>query len=531
MSEYVITASDRKALEEGCYFDAQAADRAVAFIERYYRPSTIGQTVKLLDWQRDLVRRLYGWKTKEGRRRHRKVILSCAKKNGKNFINAGILLYELFGGVQPSPFVVSASTTRENAGQLYREMSHSVRADAKLNKLCKVRDSFKEIRFPTKSGRYRAFSADAGAAEGENISALVVDELHAHVSDKLYRSLEYATIARPDGLTCVISTAGFDQSSLWYDLFKYAGAVEKGEIIDTGLLPLVFTTDAEDDIEDPVVWKKANPSLGTAFTEDDFSRDLQAAKADTSSLISFRRYRLNQWVQAEDGFVNPERWDACKAPMTDAELRDCPLYVACDLSQTTDPCSVSLCFALGNKNYYIRNVAWVCEEGVKRRELTNLPKYRAFAEDGVMTITKGSVNDYRQIKAYILGLRQKFNVKEVTFDQYNAIELCAELMSEGMTVYRQPQNHKAYTAPVKEFEVALTEGRLKHDGNRLLRWALTNCRLDVDSYGNCKPSRDKSTDKIDPAISSLMAFGRAVEQGASGQPRKSIYEGRGVFVL
>ncbi len=531
MLEYIVTASDRKAVEEGAYFDPKQADRAVAFIERYYRPSTLGQPIRLLTWQRDLVRRLYGWRTKEGRRRHRKLILSTGKKNGKNTVQSGILLYELLGGVQPSPFVVSASTTRENAGQLYREMAFSVRADDKLKKITKALDSFKEIRCSSKAARYRAFSADAGAAEGENVSALVVDELHAHQSDRLYRSLEYATIARPDGLTCVISTAGVDQSSLWYDLFKYAQAVQKGELIDTGLLPLIYTTNPEDDLEDPAVWRKANPSLGVSFTEDDFKRDLQAAKADTSSLLSFRRYRLNQWCQAEDGFIAPEKWDACRGPMTDSELATCPLYVGCDLSQTTDPCSVSCVWALGERRFYVRNHAWVCEEGVKRRELTNLPKYRAFAEEGALSITRGSVNDYRQIKAFLLGLRSRFQLKEIVFDQYNALEMAAELMAEGITVYRQPQNHRAYTAPVKEFEVAVSEGRLKHDGNKLLRWALQNTRLDLDSYGNCKPSRDKSTDKIDPAISSLMAFGRAVEQGASGQTRKSIYEGRGVFVM
>jgi phage terminase large subunit-like protein len=173
----------------------------------------------------------------------------------------------------------------------------------------------------------------------------------------------------------------------------------------------------------------------------------------------------------------------------------------------------------------------VCEEGVKRREQSNLPKYRQYEADGSMVVTRGTVNDYRAIKAYILGLRERFNLKEVSFDQYNALELCTQLMAEGITVTRQPQNHRAYTAPVKEFEVAMNEQRIRHDGNKLLRWCLSNVRLDVDSYGNVKPSRDKSTDKIDAAISTLMAFGRAVEANATGSPRRSVYENRGVILV
>jgi phage terminase large subunit-like protein len=79
---YLITASDHKAISEGSYFDEQAAAKAVSFIERYYVPANIGHPIKLMEWQRNYIERLYGWKTKEGNRRHRKAILSTAKKSG-----------------------------------------------------------------------------------------------------------------------------------------------------------------------------------------------------------------------------------------------------------------------------------------------------------------------------------------------------------------------------------------------------------------------------------------------------------------
>lgn len=530
---YKLTASDNEAIKAGCYYDSAEAAKAVAFIERYYIPSTNGKTIKLTDWQRELVEKLYGWRTKSNHRRHRKLILSTAKKSGKNTIQAGVLLYELLGGVQPSPFVVSASTTRENAGQLYRELAFSIRANPKLTKLCKALDSSKEIRVKSKSSRYKAFSADAGSAEGENISALVVDELHAHKSDALYRSLEHATIARPDGITAVISTSGHDQSSLWFDLFKYARSVQNSEIVDTSLLAMIFTAPDDADIDDPKVWKLANPSLDApgCFTSADFKLDLDRAKAGgTSDLLSFRRYRLNQWVRADDSYIDPVKFDNCVGSMTDEQLRNFPLYVGADLSQTTDACSVSCVWALGDRKFYARSHSWVCEEGVKRREESNLPKYKIFAAQGDMTITPGTVNDYRQIKAYLQALRTKFNLKEIIFDQYNAIEMTAELLADGMTVFRQPQNHKHYTGPCKDLEIAINETRIRHDGNKLLRWALANCRLDYDAYGNCKPSRDKSTDKIDPAVALLMAFGRATSETIIGN-RVSVYENRGVFVI
>jgi phage terminase large subunit-like protein len=524
--------SDRKALEEGAYFDEAQADKAVRFIETYAIPSTVGKPIKLIPWQRDIVRRLYGWRLKDGRRRFKKVIISTAKKNGKTLLQSGILLYELAGNTTPSPFVVSASTTRENAGQVYRELAFSIRNNDKLNAICRCLDSYKEIRAKQKNARYKAFSADAGGAEGENISALLVDELHAHVSDRLYRALEYATIARPDGFTAIVSTAGRDQSTLWFDLFRYAQGVQDGSIIDTSVLPYICTAPLEADIEDPAVWRQANPSLDVAFSEDDFRRDLDRAKQEgTAGLLSFRRYRLNQWCQAEDAFIDPAKFDLCLSPMSDEQLKGFPLFVGCDLSQTTDPCAVSCVWALPDRRFYLRSHGWVCQEGVKRREETNLPKYEAYKADGHFTITSGTANDYRAIRSHLMELRRAFNLKEVVFDQYNALEMTAELMAEGITVYRQPQNHKHYTAPVKEFEIALTEGRVKHDGNKALRWALSNTRLDVDTYGNAKPSREKSTDKIDLSIATLMAFGRAVCENVNAQHRRSVYDERPILAF
>jgi phage terminase large subunit-like protein len=148
-----------------------------------------------------------------------------------------------------------------------------------------------------------------------------------------------------------------------------------------------------------------------------------------------------------------------------------------------------------------------------------------------MTITEGDVIDDVAVKRFILELGRKYQVKELLMDQFNSTILGTELLSEGFNVFRFPQNFKHYNGPCKEWEKAVAEGRFGHDGNSLLRWAVGNVRLDVDAYANCKPSRGKSADKIDPVVSTLMAFSRACEASADVQPRKSVYDGRGILCL
>ncbi|MBX9677417.1 MAG: hypothetical protein K2X38_01550 [Gemmataceae bacterium] len=532
--KYIRTAADRKAIEDGAYWDQAEADRVVRFAETYVAPQFVRGEFRLLDWQREWLEQLYGWRLADGRRRWRKALLTVAKKAGKTLLTAIVCLYESLAAGVPSPLVVSASTTKENARQVYDEIKHSLQRSERLSKLSKIVPSQKIIRFPKRNGEVRSISNDSGNAEGLNLSCCVCDEVHKWASNRgeqLWRTLEYSTIARPDGLLVVISTAGSDRGHFFYDLYTKARNVLDGSDLDTSFFGTVYETPFEADVDDPANWYLSNPSLGTAFSEADFRRDLEAAKKNTADFLSFKRYRLNMWVAPEDAWIDLLKWDANKRAVSEDDLRNAPCWVGVDASMTTDPTSVSAVWHLGGKRFFAKSWAWVCRAGVEKREATNLPRYQQYATNGVMTITEGDVIDDKAVKRFVLELGQRYQVKELLFDQFNSTVMATELMGEGFQVFRFPQNFRHYNAPCKEFEKAVGEGRFGHDGNPLLRWAVGNVRLDVDSYGNAKPSRAKSLDKIDPVVSCLMAFSRASEASADVAPRKSVYEGRGVLTL
>lgn len=525
------TEADKKAISEGCYFDPTIADEGIIkFAHKYYKPQYIKGKFTLLDWQKDYFRQLYGWRKRDGTPRFSRSTVSMSKKQGKNVCGSILCFWETLKQGQ-SNFVVSASTTRFNAKQVYDEIHNSIIKNPALKPPYSVlAPSLKTARFPSKNAIFCSISSDSGNAEGLNLSAYCLDEAHGHESDKLYRTLEYSTIAR-NGLGVVISTAGSDPNHFWYSLVQKARNVRDGIDTDTTLLPLLYEPlDSNPDIDDPAVWRQSCPSLGISFTEEQFKADLEAAKKDTASLLSFKRYRLNMWCSSESVWITPELFDSCKqSPPID--LREYPLFVACDLSQTVDCSSLGMCWALPDNRFYIKSHSWVCDEGSRRRDRGNLPSYRVFAEQGDMTITPGTANDYRRIKAYILDLRRQYRLKEVTFDQFNALELAGDLMAEGIQVFKMPQNHRHFTGPIKSMEVGLKERRIGHDGNRLLKWAFQNARLDYDAYSNVKLDKDKSGDKIDPCIASVMAYARALDTTVNGSLRPSIYESRSVFSI
>lgn len=531
----IRTEADRQALKAGYYWDNDQAERIIRFAEAYLAPKFTAGEFTLFDWQRRFLMSLYGWRRPDGGRRFRTALLHVPKKNGKTLLVACIAAYELFAAPVASPLVCSASTTRDNAKQVFEHLVACINRNAKLKSAAKAVEYQKRIKAPKRDGEYRALSADAPNAEGLNCSAVIVDEAHAHRSPRLFRTLEYAMIGRSDGLMVVISTAGDDLTHWYYGLVVRGRNVLAGTDTDPTFYAEVYEADPEkDDVDDPATWRKANPSLDcyAGFTSEAFGHQLAAAKSNTSDRLSFERYRLNIFRAPEaEAWVDLTVWDRLPRAPSDTELRGRKCWLGFDGSQTTDPTSLAAVWLLDGRRFAVRSWAWVAEGGVRKREASNLPKYAQFIAEGAMVMTAGDLIDKSLCRAKILELASAFDVQALVMDPNGHLVFGAELAGQGFEVYRQPQNFKHFNDPTKEFQIAVAEGRVLHDGNGWLRWCLHSVRLGQDDYDNVRPVKAKSVDHIDGAIAVLMAFALANQAAHAPPPKPSVYEDRGVLVM
>ena len=61
------------------------------------------------------------------------------------------------------------------------------------------------------------------------------------------------------------------------------------------------------------------------------------------------------------------------------------------------------------------------------------------------------------------------------------------------------------------------EERIAHGGHKVLRWMMDNVYVRQDPAGNIKMDKEKSTEKIDAAVATVMALDRAIRnQGSEG---------------
>jgi phage terminase large subunit-like protein len=73
------------------------------------------------------------------------------------------------------------------------------------------------------------------------------------------------------------------------------------------------------------------------------------------------------------------------------------------------------------------------------------------------------------------------------------------------------------------------EQKIAHCGQPVLRWMMDNIYIRTDPAGNIKPDKEKSTEKIDGAVATIMALDRALRNGGGGAV--SVYNDRGLLII
>ena len=75
---------------------------------------------------------------------------------------------------------------------------------------------------------------------------------------------------------------------------------------------------------------------------------------------------------------------------------------------------------------------------------------------------------------------------------------------------------------------SLMEGNIIHGGNPVLKWMAGNVVMRQDPAGNIKPDKEKSVEKIDGIVASIMALDRCIRNGIGSG---SVYDERGVIAF
>ena len=515
-------------------FDERKAQRVVRFIEalRHTKGEFHGQPFHLLPWQEKIIRDVFGTVRDDDpiMRQYTTAYIEIPKKNGKSELGAAIALNMLINDDEWKAEVYSCASDRQQAAIVFDVAVDMVRQSPALMKRVKIIPSTRRMIYQPTGSIYQVLSSEVATKHGLNVSACIFDELHTQPTRALYDVMTQGSgDARRQPLWFFLTTAGTDRNSIYWEVHQKALDILEGRKNDPRFYPVLFGLPDEADWTSEKNWYRANPSLDHTITIDKVRDAFHKAQETPADENQFRQLRLNQWVKQSVRWMPMDKWDECGGVVDPYVLEGRACYAGLDLSSTSDLTALVLVFPPTSEDepYIALPFFWLPEETLSLRVRRDHVPYDQWAKRGFIQTTEGNVVHYGFIERFICQLGERYNIREIAHDRWNATTMVQTLEDDGFTMVPFGQGFKDMSPPTKELMRIVLEHKLCHGGHPVLRWNMDNAFVRTDPAGNLKLDKEKSTEKVDGAVALVMALDRAMKN----QGGDSVYNHRGLLIL
>jgi phage terminase large subunit-like protein len=425
--------------------------------------------------------------------------------NAKTTNLAGLALYHC--EFLKNAFVPWAASARDQAEIGYTQAKLFAQS---LAPAPRCYDGYRRIQFANGS-RVQIFAAGSEHADGVIPTLPIIDELHRHRNLNLYRTWG-GKLAKRGGQLLTISTAGdpgaeFEETR---DKIKSAATdvTEDGAFVRAATDRVVLHEYAVrgERFEDMHAVKAANPFSKITV------ESLAAKRSDpTMSDSHWQRFTCNVAASMEgDTFISPEAWAACADPTltVDAGASVC---LGADGSRTWDTTVIAHATAMSD------HIDVGCRVFSVRGDVAHHVLHR------------GGKVDFVDVEAYLLDLFDQFHPLETAYDpRYleRSMDIVDARLPSMCVIAVEPQSKHARDAYQALF-TAVTEGKLRHDGDPVIAAHLANCAVERDE----RNQEIRRLRKIDPRkpIDAVPALALAVWRATLAQA--SVYESREMVAI
>jgi phage terminase large subunit-like protein len=227
------------------------------------------------------------------------------------------------------------------------------------------------------------------------------------------------------------------------------------------------------------------------------------------------------WVSSAVTWIPAETWE----PLADPDKvipPDAPWYGGIDLGRSNDISSFALFFP-EQKHLIVKH--YVAEDAAEYAARGGID-YNEWIKQGHLIATPGKTTDYEYIREDVFEAASNYEARFIGIDPYSSQIFRQWLDDELGTIWAGVRKEDGsvdwdYRSKVQTFrqgfvslgpatalfEEMVINGAFTHDGNPVTAWMLENVALAFDAAGNFKPTKEKSKDKIDGIVASIMALG------------------------
>ncbi len=492
------------------------ADNLCAFIERlpHVKGPLAGEPIKLEPWQVFILTTVFGWVKPDGKRRFRRSYIEVPRGNAKSTLSSAVALYMLAADGEGGAEVYSLATTRDQARIVFGDAQTMARRSKGFRSRFGVAVGAHNMHVLASGSKFEALSAEGSTLDGLNIHFGCVDELHAHKTRTVYDVVETGTGKRDNSLLWVITTAGSNRAGICYELRTFVNRLLEGLFEDDSQFGIIYGLDEADDWTSEDALIKANPNWGISVRPEVLLPLQAKAMQMPSAINNFKTKHLNEWVNADTAWMDMRAWDACADPsLSESDFLGEPCYVGLDLASKVDIAAKAKVFQRDGK-FYVFLTYYLPESAVDEGRNS---QYSGWARRGLLTVTPGNVTDFDQIEAELVADASRFQIVEVPFDPFQATQLSAHMLAEGLPMVEMRPTVLNFSEPMKQLEALVLQRRLVHDGDPILAWMISNVVCHRDAKDNIYPRKEREEDKIDGVVALIMALGRQMVHDNAAQ--------------
>ncbi len=522
-------------------YDAKKGERVCRYVERFPHVKNdwaieAGQSrlLHLQPWQIFATCRLFGMVSRaSGIRRFREFYAEIPRKNGKTTLVAAWAHYLAFQDRKTAAEVYIGASKMEQALIAFDDAAAQLQ-DSGAARAGGLVVSKRQIMRPSSRSRIRAVAKRPG--DGGSPHAAVLDELHEHERSDLRDSMVQGMGADRDPMLIQITTAGYDVHGVCYEVRSRAVRVLTKVTANARLFALIYTIDEADDPLAPGAYIKANPNLGVSVKAEDLEEERLLAQNEPATAFAYRTKKLNVWGQSRRTFFNVNAWmTRCfdpelatdpktgkrqyRNPGIPAKFAGKPCVEGQDLSARIDLASRVKIFVTeegksdgrqAGRHYYVFGNHYAPQMTVRNGQ--NNETLAQWADTGWLKEHDGYEIQLPEIQAEILADTKLYKFKALAFDPAFARQMQQELireLGEGL-VWDINQNARELSDGMKEFQAAIVAGRVHHNGDPVLTFAIGNVVSRPDPNENEFPRKEKPENKIDPVSALLNGMNRVM---------------------
>ncbi len=469
-----------------------------------------GERIRLEPWQVFFLASVFGWVHVEtNKRRFRQADLIVPRKNAKSTIAAVIGNFMLAVDGEFGAEIYSGATSEKQALEVFRPALLMARAQPEYRQRYGVEANASNISVLATNSKFEPVIGKPG--DGASPSCAIVDEYHEHKTPELYETMATGMLARSQPLLLMITTAGDNVGGPCYVHQVQLQKVLEGIVPNERRFGIIYTIDLDDDWTKPEAIRKANPNYGISVDADTLLADQQEAIVDPRKQNTFKKKHLDIWVNAASPWLNLYSLQKCgDAALRMSDFKGETCWVGLDLASKNDIASAVWVFARqveGKRHYYVFCKNYLPAAAIERPENGH---YQAWVHQGFLTETAGNMIDLKQIEEDVTASAEDHVVAEIAIDAWGSREIAPSLQAEGFVVVDVSMTVRHLSEPMKNIAALVDADQLHHDDNQAFIWMCSNVEVLEDRNENIFPRKSSAEKKIDAAVATILAIGRAM---------------------